>query len=50
VSIPRALNWLTKMCSTWLAASLIRLANEPVDWATGESRTRMRKPSLEDST
>ena len=46
-SKPRSLNWLTMMCSTWLAASLIRLAKVPVDCATGESRTRMRKPSVE---
>jgi len=50
VSKPRALNWFTMMCSTWLAASLISDANEPVDEATGESRTRMRKPSDDCST
>ena len=41
------LNWLTRMYSTWVATSLISEANEPVDWATGESRTRIRKPSVD---
>ncbi len=49
-SKPRWRNWLTMMCSTWLAASLISDAKVPVDWATGESRTRMRKPSVDVST
>ena len=48
-SKPRDLNWLPRMCSTWLAMSLISEAKVPVDCATGESRTRMRKPSVEDS-
>ena len=30
-SKPRDLNWLTMMCSTWLAASLISDAKLPVD-------------------
>lgn len=34
------------MSSTWVAISLMREAKVPVDWATGESRTRMRKPSV----
>ena len=34
------------MSSTWVAMSLISEAKVPVDWATGESRTRMRKPSV----
>ena len=34
------------MSSTWVAMSLISEAKVPVDWAIGESRTRMRKPSV----
>ena len=37
------------MCSTWLAASLRSEAKLPVDCATGESRTRIRKPSVDES-
>ena len=44
-SKPRALNSEPRMCSTWVAMSLIRLANVPVDVPTPESRTRIRKPS-----
>ena len=32
-SKPRALNSSASRCSTWLATSLMRLANVPVDWA-----------------
>ena len=35
------------MSSTWVAMSEISEAKVPVDWATGESRTRMRKPSVQ---
>ncbi len=42
----RALNSRTRMYSTWLAMSLSRLEKVPVLVATGESRTRIRKPSV----
>ena len=48
-SSPRLRKASTRMCSTCEATSLIRLANVPVVWVTGESRTRMRNPSVEDS-
>ena len=46
-SNPRAVNCPARMCSTWVVASLIRLAKLPVDCATGESRTRILNPSVE---
>ena len=42
----RALNSRTRMYSTWLAMSLSNEENVPVLVATGESRTRIRKPSV----
>ena len=43
------MSWLSnsraKRCSTCAAMSTIKLAKEPLDCETGESRTRMRKPS-----
>ncbi len=47
---PRSANWSASTSSTWLAMSLMRLANVPVPEAAWESRTRMRKPSLDSST
>jgi hypothetical protein len=44
------LNSAARMCSTWLAMSLIRLAKEPVAWPAGLSRTRIRNPSVDVST
>jgi len=49
-SNPRALNSRARMYSTWLAMSFSRLENVPVVVATGESRTRIRKPSVSSST
>ena len=45
-SKPRLLNSRPRMSSTWVAMSEISEAKEPVDWGMGESRTRMRKPSV----
>ena len=45
-SKPRLLNSRPRMSSTCVAMSEISEAKEPVDWGIGESRTRMRKPSV----
>ena len=49
-SRPRRENSSLSRCSTAVATSPISDANVPVAWATGESRTRMRNPSVEVST
>lgn len=46
-SYPRDLNSCPRMSSTCVAMSLINDAKVPVDCATGESLTRIRKPSVE---